>query len=71
MDGIARGKLGLVSIGGVLHNPEGLTLLSFSSFIGVIDSNEVEILALFEAQRLVKASFHQTLIMESDSLITI
>ena len=53
---------------GVLHNHDSLTLLSFSSYIGVKDSNEAEILAIHEALKLYKVSFNHPLIVESDSL---
>lgn len=71
VDGAARGKRGRASIGGVLCNHGNLILFSFSSFIGVKDLNEAEILAILEAIRLFNVSFWQPLIMESDSLNTI
>ena len=66
VDRAAKGKPGPIGIGGVLRNHDGLTLLSFSSYIAVIESNEAEILAIREAQRLYKVSFHHPLIVESD-----
>ena len=43
VDGVARGKPGPTSTDGALCNHDGLTLLSFSSYIGVKDLNEAEI----------------------------
>ena len=68
LDRVARGKPGLVGIGGVLRNHEGFIFLSFSSFIRVKDSNEAEVLAILEALRLFRVSFRQPLIVESDFL---
>ena len=68
MDGAARGKPGLAGTGGVLCNHDGLTLLSFSTYIGVKDSNEAEIFAILEALRVYKVLFNHPLIVESDSL---
>ena len=52
LNGVARGKACLASIGGVLHNHQGWVCLSLSKDSGVEDSNEVEILAILKALRL-------------------
>lgn len=35
VDGVARGKIGPLGIGGVLHNMEGLTFIFFSELVGI------------------------------------
>lgn len=55
------------STGGVVHNYERITLLSFSSYIGGKDSNEAKVLAILEALRLFRVSFQPHLIVESKS----
>lgn len=67
MDGATRGKPGPENIGGVIGNFEGQVLLSFSKFIGVRDSNEVEILVIVEALRLCASSIQEMLMVASDS----
>ena len=51
VDGAARGKPGPAGIGGVLRNCNGDVLFMFSKYVGVCDSNEVEVLAILESLR--------------------
>lgn len=53
-------------ISGVLHSSQGQFLFIFSMFIGVRDTNDVEILAILEAIRIYVSSFQESLIVESD-----
>lgn len=48
MDGAAHSKLGLVGIDGVLRNHKGEVQNMFSKHIGIKDSNEVEVLAIWK-----------------------
>lgn len=67
IDRVARGNLGKAGIG-VLCNYDCEVLLTFSQFVGVKGSNEVEILAILEALRLYyMCVLSNALIVESDS----
>lgn len=66
MDGATRGKPGPVDIDAIIGNFEGQVFLS-SKFIGVRDSNEVEILVIVEALRLYASSLQEMLMVASDS----
>ena len=59
--GAARGKPGLASIRGVLHNDKGEVLFMFSKYVGARDSNEAEVLAILEALRRFSRFFQGTL----------
>lgn len=48
VDRVERGKRELAGIGGVLRNSNGGVLMIFSKYVGVKDSNEVEVLAILE-----------------------
>ena len=61
------GKLGPVGIGGVLRDNNGVIICMFSKSVRVRSSNEAEVLAILEAQRIFSRSFQDHLIMESDS----
>ena len=67
MDGAAKGKWGLAGIGGVLRNHKGEIIYMFSKHVGIKDSNEAEVLAILEALLIYRSSYHQSLILESDS----
>lgn len=67
MDGAARGKPRLIGIGGVLRNHRGEVMYIFSKHIGIKDSKEAEVLAILEAFHIYHSSYHQSLIVESDS----
>lgn len=66
IDGAARGKLGSVGIDGVLRDSNGLVLMLFSKHVGVMDSNESEVLPILEALHVFYAH-----IVESDSMIVV
>ena len=53
VDGATRDKPGLAGIGGVLRNDKDEVLLLFSKSVGIRDSNEVEVLAILEALRIL------------------
>lgn len=67
VDGAARGKQGLASIGGVLRNHKGEVMYMFSKHVGIKDSNEAEVLVILEALRIYHPFCHHYLIVESDS----
>lgn len=46
VDGVARGKPGLVSIGGVLRNSFGVVFAIFSKHVGTMESTEAKVLAI-------------------------
>ncbi|KAK2639898.1 hypothetical protein Ddye_027693 [Dipteronia dyeriana] len=52
VDGSARGKPGPAGIGGVLCNSDGRILCMFSQFVGSLDSNTAEILAIRQVVQL-------------------
>lgn len=58
----------LAGIGAVLRNSCGLVLAMFSKHVGIMESNEVEVLAILEALRFFSSSFIGKLVVESDSL---
>ncbi|XVF57102.1 hypothetical protein PTKIN_Ptkin06aG0176700 [Pterospermum kingtungense] len=70
VDGSSLGKPGLLGIRGILRDHEGVELIRFSKHVGILDSNEDELivvneaLALFVSSKWVHNSF---LIIESDS----
>ena len=66
VDGVARGKQGLASIGGVLRNHKGEVMYMFSKHVGIKDSNEAEVLVILEALRIYHPFYHHYLIVESD-----
>ena len=45
-DGSTIGNLGMVGVGGVIRNEDGITILSYSGPVGVCLINKVELLAL-------------------------
>lgn len=49
VDRAARGKLGLAGTGGVLWKSLGDVLAMFSKHVGIMESNELEVLAILEA----------------------
>lgn len=49
------------------HNDKGDILYLFSKGVGIKDSNETEVLAVFEALRIFSHSFQGRLIVESDN----
>lgn len=67
VDGATKGKLGLAHIVGVLRNHKGEVLYMFSKHVEIKDSNEVDVLAILEALRIYRSSYHQSLTVESDS----
>ncbi|OMP02587.1 hypothetical protein CCACVL1_02751 [Corchorus capsularis] len=65
---------GEAGIGGVLRNHDGEVLISFSKYVGVVDSNEAEVLAVREAFLIFSASSWANLnpvVIESDSSNTV
>lgn len=46
MDGIVKGKLGRVGIGGILRNSMGVFICIFLVYIGIWDLNEVEFIVI-------------------------
>jgi hypothetical protein len=59
VDGSTLGKPGLASIGGVLRDSTGMILCIFSCFLGILDSNTTELLAITRALELI--SFNSNL----------
>lgn len=68
VDEAARGKPGLVGIGGVLRNSLGVVVTLFSKHVGIMESNEAQGQVILEALCLFSSSFHGKLVVESDSL---
>lgn len=62
-----RSKPRPARIGEMLRNHKGEVLISFSKPIGVKNSNEAEMWAIFEAMRIYSGSFHESSVVESDS----
>ena len=56
VDGSSRGKPGPSGIGGVLRDMYGKVICLFSSFIGVLDSNVAELMAIKKAVELCWAT---------------
>ena len=67
VDGDVRGKTGPVCIKGILQNSKDKILFMFSKPIGILDSNEAEVLPILEHLRCSLRFFHGELIVESDS----
>ena len=59
--GAARGKPGLASIRGVLHNDKGEVLFMFFKHVGVCEPTLAEVLAILEALRCFSRFFQGTL----------
>lgn len=69
VDGAAREKPDLASIGRVLRNSEGFVSGMFSKHTGSMESNKAEVLAILEAIWMFAASsLTSRLVVESDSL---
>lgn len=66
VNGAARGKPGPTGVGGVLRDHKEDVLLIFSNNEGLQESNEIKVLAILEALRLLFSSFHEQLLVESD-----
>lgn len=49
MDGAARGKLGMAGVGGALRNNLREALAMFSKHVGIMESNKVEVVAIFRS----------------------
>ncbi|XVF62081.1 hypothetical protein PTKIN_Ptkin08bG0188600 [Pterospermum kingtungense] len=74
VDRSAIGKPGPAGIGGVLRNHSGDELIRFSKAVGVVESNEVEYLAIREALILFLSSKwfdNHSLTIESDSSVAV
>ena len=72
--GSARGTPGVAGMGGVLWNCIGEILCLISSPMGILDSNEAELLALRKVLFLFEASglgISMELIVESDSKVAL
>lgn len=73
--GSARGKLGAAGIGGALKDDKDNVLCLFSSPIGIKESNEAELLAIWKALKLFKDSEWnnrvQELVIESGSKVAL
>ncbi|XVF82563.1 hypothetical protein PTKIN_Ptkin16aG0059600 [Pterospermum kingtungense] len=70
VDGSSFGKPGSTSIGGIPRDSAGCTLIKFAKYVGIVDSNEAELLALRKAFMLFISSKWDNdavLIVESDS----
>lgn len=60
-------KIGLTSIGGVLHNSKGEVPMWFSKHVGVKKSSERQALPILEALRLFVLYFQEKLVVERNS----
>lgn len=67
IDGVARGKHGRAGIGGVIHDDRGRILLAFSEPIGLMESNEAELLAIRRPLQIWSRFGTGNLIIECDS----
>lgn len=65
VDGAAKGKLGLIGIGGMLLNSKGGVLLMFSKSVGVRESNEAEVSSILETLQVFSALYLCKLIVET------
>lgn len=52
-DGSYKGKPGRAGIGGVLHDDKGTMIAEFAASVGIMDSNEAELLAIVFALELL------------------
>lgn len=69
VDGAMRGKPRQAVVEGVLHNEVEVVLVWFSENVGIMESNEEEVVAILEALWIfVWASFQDLLVVESDFL---
>ncbi|KAK3190293.1 hypothetical protein Dsin_029854 [Dipteronia sinensis] len=74
VDGSARGSPGLVGIGGVLRDSYGKVLCMFSFCVGIMDSNNAELLAIKKAVGIScsEPSFRGRVIsIVSDSMVAV
>ena len=53
-DGVAKGNLGRVGVGGVILNPDGIRIHNFAWGLGIASNIQVEALALFQGLKLLK-----------------
>lgn len=65
---MAKGKLGLAGIEGVLRNSDEIVLAMFSKHVGCMESNEAGMVAILEALQIFTPSFNTKLVVESDSM---
>lgn len=64
VDGSARGKPGPAGVGGVHRNDQGAVLVLFSKNVGLMESNEAEVVAILEALRVfVSGHFQASLVV--------
>lgn len=71
VDGSSLGKPGKSGIGGVLRDPKGQVICTFSEPLGVLESNEAEVIAIRRALQLTAAvpgAERLKVIVETDSL---
>lgn len=68
VDGAARGKPGPAGIRGVVHNDRESMMLAFSEPTGIMESNEVELLAIKRAVHLRSRYGNDNLIIDGDSV---
>lgn len=57
VNNVAKGKLGLTGIEGVLRNSDEIVLAMFSKHVGCMESNEALMVAILEALQIFTPSF--------------
>lgn len=63
-DGTARGKPGAADSSGILRNHRGDVMFMFSKHVGIIHSNEAEVLAILETKIFCVPHFDGSVIVE-------
>lgn len=67
IDEAAKGKPGLIGIGGVLHNNKGNCWSCYLSMWALRIQIEIEVMATLDAFRMYVCHFHNKLVLDSDS----
>ena len=52
----------------MLRNSDGVVLMMLIKYVGILESNEVEVLAILESLRVFLSNYHVKLVMESNSV---
>jgi ribonuclease HI len=74
VDGSSKGKPGHAGMGGILRDSNGHVICVFSSYLGILDSNAAELLAICRALQVFfycDLSPTYSLIVESDSMVAL
>ena len=70
-DGVAKGNLGIVGVGGIIINPEETSIHRFAWRLGHSSSIQAEAMALFQGIKLLKELGHKEVNVFSGSQVII